>query len=142
MTEKQKRFCEEYLIDQNATQAAIRAGYSKRTAGVIGAENLRKPYIREYIDEQLQRIHSQKVATAAEVMEYLTSVQRGESQSAYITVEGVGEGCSQTVITMKTPDEKDRLKAAELLGKCYGIFTDRVQASVELPTFMGEGDLE
>ena len=142
MTEKQKRFCEEYLIDQNATQAAIRAGYSKRTAGVIGAENLRKPYIREYIDSLLRQIHSQKVATAAEVMEYLTSVQRGESQSAYITVEVVGEGCSQTVITMKTPDEKDRLKAAELLGKCYGIFTDRVQASVELPTFTGEGDLE
>ena len=142
MTEKQKRFCEEYLIDQNATQAAIRAGYSKRTAGVIGAENLRKPYIREYIDGLLEEIHSQKVATAAEVMEYLTSVQRGESQSAYITVEGVGEGCSQTVITMKTPDEKDRLKAAELLGKCYGIFTDRLQATVELPTFTGEGDLE
>ena len=142
MTEKQKRFCEEYLIDQNATQAAIRAGYSKRTAGVIGAENLRKQYNREYIDSLLRQIHSQKVATAAEVMEYLTSVQRGESQSAYITVEGVGEGCSQTVITMKTPDEKDRLKAAELLGKCYGIFTDRLQASVELPTFTGEGDLE
>ena len=103
---------------------------------------LTKVDIREYIDGLLKEIHSQKVATAAEVMEYLTSVQRGESQSAYITVEGVGEGCSQTVITMKTPDEKDRLKAAELLGKCYGIFTDRLQASVELPTFTGEGDLE
>ena len=142
MTEKQKRFCEEYLIDQNATQAAIRAGYSKRTATAAASRLLTNVNVRAYIDKQLQQIHSQKVATAAEVMEYLTSVQRGESQSAYITVEGVGEGCSQTVITMKTPDEKDRLKAAELLGKCYGIFTDRVQASVELPTFMGEGDLE
>ena len=142
MTEKQKRFCEEYLIDQNATQAAIRAGYSKKTARQMANRLLTKVDIREYIDSLLQQIHSQKIATAAEVMEYLTSVQRGESQSAYITVEGVGEGCSQTVITMKTPDEKDRLKAAELLGKCYGIFTDRLQATVELPTFMGEGDLE
>ena len=142
MTEKQKRFCEEYLTDMNATQAAIRAGYSKRTARQMANRLLTKVDIREYIDGLLKEIHSQKVATAAEVMEYLTSVQRGESQSAYITVEGVGEGCSQTVITMKTPDEKDRLKAAELLGKCYGIFTDRVQATVELPTFTGEGDLE
>ena len=142
MTEKQKRFCEEYLTDMNATQAAIRAGYSKRTARQMANRLLTKVDIREYIDSLLKEIHSQKVATAAEVMEYLTSVQRGESQSAYITVEGVGEGCSQTVITMKTPDEKDRLKAAELLGKCYGIFTDRVQATVELPTFTGEGDLE
>ena len=142
MTEKQKRFCEEYLIDCNGTQAAIRAGYSKKTARQMANLLLTKVDIREYIDSLLQQIHSQKVATAAEVMEYLTSVQRGESQSAYITVEGVGEGCSQTVITMKTPDEKDRLKAAELLGKCYGIFTDRLQATVELPTFMGEGDLE
>lgn len=142
MTEKQKRFCEEYLIDCNGTQAAIRAGYSKKTARQMANLLLTKVDIREYIDSLLKEIHSQKVATAAEVMEYLTSVQRGESQSAYITVEGIGEGCSQTVITMKTPDEKDRLKAAELLGKCYGIFTDRLQASVELPTFMGEGDLE
>ena len=142
MTEKQKRFCEEYLIDQNATQAAIRAGYSKRTARQMANRLLTKVDIREYIDGLLKEIHSEKIATAAEVMEYLTSVQRGKSQSAYITVEGVGEGCSQTVITMKAPDEKDRLKAAELLGKCYGIFTDRLQASVELPTFTGEGDLE
>ena len=142
MTEKQKRFCEEYLIDQNATQAAIRAGYSKKTATAAASRLLTNVNVRAYIDKQLQQIHSQKVATAAEVMEYLTSVQRGESQSAYITVEGIGEGRSQTVITMKTPDEKDRLKAAELLGKCYGIFTDRLQASVELPTFMGEDDLE
>ena len=142
MTEKQKRFCEEYLVDCNGTQAAIRAGYSKRGARTAAAHLLAKSNIREHIDSLLKEIHSQKVATAAEVMEYLTSVQRGESQSAYITVEGVGEGCSQTVITMKTPDEKDRLKAAELLGKCYGIFTDRLQASVELPTFTGEGDLE
>lgn len=142
MTEKQKRFCEEYLKDQNATQAAIRAGYSKKTAAAAASRLLTNVNVRPYIDEQLQQIHSENIATAAEVMEYLTSVQRGKSRSAYITVEGIGEGCSQTVITMKTPDEKDRLKAAELLGKCYGIFTDRVQASVELPTFAGEDDLE
>ena len=49
LTDKQRRFCEEYCIDLNATQAAIRAGYSKDTAGVIGCENLKKPNVAEYI---------------------------------------------------------------------------------------------
>ena len=53
MTSKQQRFCDEYLIDLNATQAAIRAGYSKKTAGVIAAENLKKPYIAEYIEKRM-----------------------------------------------------------------------------------------
>ena len=81
MTNKQKRFADEYLIDCNATQAAIRAGYSAKTARQIGQENLSKPDIKKYIDEQLEKMQSNSVASAEEVMQYLTSVVRGQSTS-------------------------------------------------------------
>ena len=122
MTERQKRFCEEYLIDLNATQAAIRAGYSPRTAASIGQRLLRNVEIKTHISEQLERIHSENTADAREVMEYLTSVMRGTSSSHVLCLCGDGE---QEVIE-KPPDEKERLKAAELLGKRYSLFTDKV----------------
>ena len=68
VTDKQKRFCDEYLIDLNATQAAIRAGYSKKTAYSIGVENLKKPEIKSYIDEQLKKMQDESIAKADEVL--------------------------------------------------------------------------
>jgi len=126
MTNKQKRFCDEYLIDCNATQAAIRAGYSPKTAKQIGQENLTKPDLREYIDEQLKKLHDAKIADADEVIKYLTSVMRGESTAEVVVIEGEGEGCSTARRMSKAPDEKERLKAAELLGKRFGLFTDKI----------------
>lgn len=79
MNARQKKFCDEYLINCNATQAAIRAGYSPKTAYSIGEENLKKPELKAYIDEQLERLHSEKTADAQEVLEYLTAVMRGGS---------------------------------------------------------------
>ena len=78
MTEKQKRFCDEYLIDCNATQAAIRAGYSPKTANEQGAKLLAKVSIKAYIDDQLEQLHNKNIADSQEVLEYLTSVMRGE----------------------------------------------------------------
>lgn len=127
MTEKQKRFCDEYLIDLNATQAAIRAGYSKKTAGVMAAENLKKPYIKEYIDARMAEKEKQLIADQDEVLEYLTSVLRGESQSSVLARNFEG---GEDVIE-KPPDEKERLKAAELLGKRYGLYTEKVEADVD-----------
>lgn len=127
LTAKQKRFVEEYLIDCNATQAAIRAGYSKKTAKQIGQENLTKPDLKKCIDEQLEKISLEKIADAKEVMEYLTSVLRGESQSEIVVIEGTGDGCSDARRMNKAPDEKEKLKAAELLGKRYGLFTDKLE---------------
>ncbi len=124
MNAKQRRFCDEYLIDLNATQAAIRAGYSKRTAYSVGQENLKKPELKTYIDEQLALIHDANIADAEEVMEYLTSVLRGQSQSEIVVVVGTGGGFSAPKRMTKTPDEKERLKAAELIGKRYGMFKD------------------
>ena len=131
MTKKQKRFCDEYLIDCNATQAAIRAGYSKKTAYSIGVENLNKPEIKAYIDEQLNEIHNKSIADAAEVMKYLTSVLRGKSLAEIVVVEGDGDGRSSARRINKAPDERERLKAAELLGKRYSLFKDNMTLEIE-----------
>lgn len=132
LTAKQRRFCDEYLIDLNATQAAIRAGYSEKNARNIASENLAKPNIKAYIDERMAEKESQLIATQDEVLKYLTSVLRGESQSTEIVVEGTGDGCSEARTLKKEPSEKDRLRAAELLGKRYGLYTDKIETDVDM----------
>ena len=132
MTKKQKRFVDEYLIDLNATQAAVRAGYSPNTAYSIGAENLKKPEIQNAIDERLEQLKSEKTADAQEVIEYLTSVMRGESEGEELINEFVGDGCSKPTTVKKAPSEKDRLRAAELLGKRYGIFTEKTELKADV----------
>lgn len=127
MNAKQKRFCDEYLIDYNATQAAIRAGYSPKTAKQIGQENLTKPDLKKYIDEQLEQIHSEKTADAQEVLEYLTAVMRGEHTEQVLKL--IGEGV-QTVTDIDV-SARERLKAAELIGKRYGMFKDNVNVDLE-----------
>jgi phage terminase small subunit len=135
LTPKQQRFCDEYLIDLNATQAAIRAGYSEKTASVIGNENLGKPYLKEYIENRMAEKEKSLIADQDEVLKYLTSVLRGESQSEVVVVENIGDYMSEARRVQKAPDEKERLKAAELLGKRYSLFTDKVEASVVVPVF-------
>lgn len=142
LTRKQQIFCDEYLIDLNATQAAIRAGYSKKTAKQQATENLAKPYLREYIDARMAEKEKKLIADQDEVLKYLTSVLRGTSSSEELVVEGKGDGLSEARRVEKAPSEKDRLKAAELLGKRYGIYTDKVQAEVMIPVFCGEDDIE
>lgn len=132
MTEKQKRFCEEYLISCNATQAAIKAGYSAKTATKIAAENLTKPDIKAYIEERLEQIRSEKTADIKEVMEYLTSVMRGEHTEQVLRF--VGEGTQK--IDNIAVTEKDRLKAAELIGKKYGMFKDNVDINGVVPVVL------
>lgn len=122
MTEKQKRFCDFYIETGNAKEAAIRAGYSEKTAKQIGQENLTKPDLRAYIDERLAELKNERTADAQEVLEYLTAVMRGEYKEA--TLIGVGEG-AQAVVDIDV-GAKDRLKAAELLGKRHALFTDKV----------------
>ena len=132
LTAKQQRFCDEYLLDLNATQAAIRAGYSKKTAKQIGQQNLTKLDLKEYIEKRMAEKEAALVADQTEVMRYLTSVLRGQSVSEVVVVEGTGDGCSEARTMQKAPDEKERLKAAELLGKAHMIFTDKVQQEVDM----------
>lgn len=139
MTPRQQKFCDEYLISGNATDAAIKAGYSRKTAKQTGSENLAKPDLRAYIDEQLAKIHSAKIADAEEVMKYLTSVMRGEHIEQVLKL--VGEGV-QTVTDIDV-SAKERLKAAELIGKRYGLFTDKVGLEGAVPVIItGDDQLE
>ncbi|SDY13557.1 terminase small subunit [Eubacterium barkeri] len=137
MTEKQKRFCDEYLVDLNGTRA-YKAAYPNvkkdMTAAVNASKMLRNAKVKAYIDRRLEEIRTAKTAEAQEVMEYLTSVMRGESRSEIVVVEGIGDGCSSASRMEKAPDEKERLKAAELLGKRWSLFTDRVDVSGSLDT--------
>lgn len=100
LTEKQKRFCEEYLIDFNATQAALRAGYSQKTAYSIGDENLRKPEIQSEIQTLIQKRSERTGISADSVIKELVKI-------AFAETEITG---------------KEKMKALELLGKHLGLF--------------------
>lgn len=140
LNDKEKCFATEYIINKgNAYQAALSAGYSKYTAKVAyqwleepktnSTEKRNLPYkpeLKAYIDEQVKKMESEKVATAQEVMEYLTSVMRGESKSEIVVVEGCGMGESVARTMMKNPDEKEKLKAADSLAKILGISKEKV----------------
>ena len=139
LTEKQRRFCDYYIQCGNATEAAIKAGYSKKTAKQIGTENLAKPVLKSYIDEQLEIMHNERQADAAEVLEFLTAIMRGEHTEQ--TLIGIGEG-AQSIIEIDV-GAKDRLKAAELLGKRHALFTDKVDLQTgDIVIKVGEWDDE
>ena len=142
-TERQRRFVDYYLELGNQVQAAIRAGYSERYARDQAFKILEMPAVKEYYEDRLQEIESKRVANIKEVMEYLTSVMRGEETEEMIVVEGCGNGYSEARKINKSIGAKDRLKAAELIGKRYMMFTDKVQADLNVPViFEGEDLLE
>ena len=129
MNAKQKRFCDEYLVDCNATQAAIRAGYSPKTAYAAGSNNLKKPKLRAYIDQQLELLHNANIADSKEVLEYLTSVMRGKHKEQILQL--VGDGVQK--IASIDVSAKERLKAAELIGKRYGLFKENIDVAGAVP---------
>lgn len=121
LTEKQKRFCDEYLIDLNATQAAIRAGYSKKTAYAIGVENLKKPEIQKCLSGKMEAKENKLIADQDEILRYLTSVLRGEPMPTVAK-----DNDSGSIVLSLPPEVKERTKAAELLGKRYGLYVEKV----------------
>lgn len=137
LTLKQQRFADEYIISVNATEAAVKAGYSKKTARSIGQENLTKPDIKKYIDERLERLKKESIAEQDEVLQYLSSIMRGEQKEKTLIGEGMGE---QRIDDIDV-SAKDRIKAAELLGKRYGMWTDKVeQTNRNIEIVVGEWD--
>lgn len=126
MTEKQKLFADEYLIDLNATRA-YRAVYKNIKSDDVARKNgsrlLTNADIKKYIDGRLEEIKSQKVAKAQEVMEYLTAVMRGKTQSEVLRF--IRDGYQEKYL--KAPEEKERLRAAELLGKRYSLFSENIK---------------
>ena len=114
LTEKQKRFADEYIKLGNATQAAIKAGYSKKAANRIGAENLSKLVIRDYIDKRMQAIENNRIMSAKEAVELLTGIGRGEVKETVVIASPVGV---ETV--EKEADLKTRISAIKEILKRY-----------------------
>ena len=143
LTEKQKRFADYYIETGNITEAAVKAGYSKKTARVIGQENLLKPAIKGYIDEKLETMQDERTASAKEVLEFLTKSMRGEIKEEVVVVEGTGDGTSEARMIKKQMGLRERIKSAELLGKRYRLFTDKVEVEGVVPVMIvGEDELE
>lgn len=139
LTQKQQKFCDYYIELGNAKQAAIKAGYSPKTAKAIGAENLTKPYLKAYIDERLEEIKNERTADAQEVMEFLTSVMRGEVTEPVTVLDGDGY---QKVVELK-PSVQTRRSAAVDIGKRYALFTDKVDLQQgDIVIKVGEWDAE
>ena len=139
LTARQRKFCDEYLISGNATDAAITAGYSPKTAKQTGSENLAKPDLKQYIEAELEKLHSAKIADAQEVLEYLTSVMRGQHTEQVLKLAGDG---IQTITDIEV-SAKERLKAAELIGKRYAMFRDKVDLGGAVPVVItGDDQLE
>ncbi len=139
MNAKQKRFCDEYLVDCNATQAAIRAGYSARTANEQAARLLANVSIKAYIDEKMEQLHNERTADAQEVLEYLTAVMRGQQTEQ--TLISIGDGVQK--IGDIEVGARDRLKAAELIGKRFGLFKEGLELAGAVPVVIaGEAELE
>lgn len=140
MTDRQKQFAMEYLKTLNATQSAKVAGYSAKTAYSKGHSLLKVPEIKKYVEEKLEAIENDSIAKTEEIMEYLTSVLRGSSDEEVIVVEGQGDGISSATTHKKQVSAKDRLKAAELLGKRYGLYSEGVTVSMVTPVVISGDD--
>ena len=140
---RQKAFCEFYVASGNATEAAIKAGYKEKNARFIGCENLTKANIKAYVKELMNKAESERIASAEEVLQNLTSMMRGEIQEEVVIVEGKGDGISTASIIKKQVSAKERIKAAELLGKRHALFTDKTKIEGTLPVMIvGEDDLD
>lgn len=132
LTLKQRAFADYYIKLGNATEAARKAGYKGKNLNRVASENLSKLDIKNYIDERLKQIENERIADAAEVMKYLTMVMRGQSEAEIVVVEGSGDGFSSARKVNKAPDEKEKLKAAELLGKRYSLFKDNTNLNANV----------
>ena len=125
MTDKQKLFVASYLSNGlNATQAAVQAGYSERTARQIGARLLSNANIKNAITEKLQEVDSKAICQTEEILKFLSSVMRGEVVESVPAQIGTGKGYFHAELLNKPPSIKDRLKAVELLGKFLTISDD------------------
>ena len=132
LTEKQKRFADYYIETGNATQSYIDAKY-KATSRIVAEANARKLLgnnsVKKYIDDRMEQLQSERVADQKEILEYLTKVLRGETTEE--TLIGIGKG-AQTIENIEV-SAKDRIKAAELLGKRYAMWTDKQQIDGNVP---------
>lgn len=134
LTPKQQAFADYYIEFGNAYQAAIEAGYSKNYAKGNVVKLLENVSVKTYIENRMEELKSERVADQQEILEYLTSILRGEQTEE--TLRGVGEG-AQTIDDIDV-SAKDRIKAAEMLGKRYAMWTEKQQVENITPIFVDD----
>ncbi len=144
LTIKQRKFADNYIKSGNATESYIKAGYSVKTrniAEVEGCKLLRNPKVSNYVEDNMNKLSNNKIATAEEVLEYLTRVARGEEKEQEAVYNS---NAGKVELVDVTPALRERTKAAELLGKRYAIFTDKKEIDVNvnknLEDFFGDGE--
>lgn len=142
MTEKQKRFVEEYMRTGNSRQAYINAGYSGsgNSIDVNASRLLNSDKVQNYILQISEQIKNEKIADIEEMQLKLTSIIRGMTTEEVIVTELIGNGVSRARVIEKKPSLKEVIKACELLAKMTGAFTTTLNMVV--PVFSGEDDLE
>lgn len=138
LSPKQKRFADEYIKTGNAYQSAINVGYSEKYAKARSHKLLENVSINKYIDNNLEVIQKESIAEADEIMRYLTRVLRAEEKEEILVYVGDGMQEIQTI----RPNAKDRIKAAELLGKRYRMWTDKQEIDFVTPIFLNDVPLE
>lgn len=127
LTLKQQKFADEYIISGNATQSAIKAGYSEKYANTNAVKLLQNTTIKAYIDERLSELNSKKIADQQEVLEFFTAAMRGELTEPMAI--GLGDGVQQ-IIEVR-PNIATRKSAAVELAKRYGLSTSKVDVNVK-----------
>lgn len=115
-TPKQKAFADEFLKCGNQTEAAKRAGYSEKTARQAGAENMKKPVVLEYIQKRQKQIDDARIADITEIMQYLTSVMRGEVKDQFDLDAPLSERtkCAQELLKRNMDDRRMDIELAKL----------------------------
>jgi phage terminase small subunit len=114
MTPKEIKFCQEYLLDLNATQAAIRAGYSKRSARQIGADNMAKPYISAWIDEQRKAAAKRTELTQDRILQEYAKIAFSDirkifnEQNAVIDIKDIDDDTAASISSTESFEEYDR----------------------------------
>lgn len=138
---KHEKFCNEYIKDMNATQAAIRAGYSEKTAGVQASKLLKIVNIRSRVAELRESYFNENIMTAQQVEYELTRIALGLSNEKQVVIEGTGDGYSEARIIDKPPDEKSRLKALELMAKRHRILSGDTTIDIKPVLIVGGDDI-
>lgn len=142
LTVKQNMFVSEYMVSFNASDAARKAGYSVKGCRTAGCTLLTNPNVKAAIALRMKDLENKKIASADEVLQYLTSIVRGDEVEEVVLVVGTGNGVSETARVNKKISAKDKLAAAHLLGKRYTLFTDKVELNGEVVVFKGADLLE
>ena len=138
---RHEKFCHEYIKDMNATQAAIRTGYSEKTAKMQGSRLMTNDDIKARVAELREAYFNENIMTAQQVEYELTRIALGLSNEKQVVIEGTGEGCSEAHIIDKPPDEKSRLKALELMAKRHRILSGDTTIDIKPVLIVGGDDI-